>query len=143
FMLIPFVLLEYPAGFLADRKLGEKEMLIVALFIIGLSTFWLYFIDSVNPYLWGVSLFVTRIGASLLEIMRDSYFYKRIDGHDVDIINFFRTSSPTGYILGAILSGILLLFFPLKSVFILVALLAFSGLYPAFKLVDNKSEDEI
>ena len=143
FMLIPFVLLEYPAGSLADKKLGEKEMLILALFIISLSTFWLYFIDSANPYIWGISLFVTRIGASLLEVMRDSYFYKRIDGHDVDIINFFRTSSPTGYILGAILSGILLLFFPLKSVFILAALLAFSGLYPAFKLADNKSEAEI
>ena len=30
FMLIPFVILDYPLGRLADKKLGEKEMLIIA-----------------------------------------------------------------------------------------------------------------
>ncbi len=43
-MLIPFVVLEYPIGFLADRKFGEKEMIIVGLVIMGLSSASIFFI---------------------------------------------------------------------------------------------------
>ena len=47
-MLIPFVLIEYPAGWLADKYLGETEMLTLGFVIIGIAvlallqaaTFW-------------------------------------------------------------------------------------------------------
>ena len=143
FMLIPFVLLEYPAGLLADKKIGEKEMIIAALAIMGFSTLSIFFINSTGIIIWMIVLFLTRVGASLLEILRDSYFYKRIDGYDVDIVEFFRTSRAVGFIIGSIVSGILFIFLPMKSVFIIIAIVIFSGLIPAFNLIDNKSEEEI
>ncbi len=141
-MLVPFVILQYPAGLLADKKTGEKELLIVSLAIMGASTLAVYFVSSTAVAVWAAVLFITRIGASLIEVLRDSYFYKRIGSGDIDLIDFFRTARAAAYITAAVLSTILLLIFPLKTVFILVAAVVFSALYPALKLVDNKSEKE-
>ncbi len=142
-MLAPFVIFQYPAGLLADKKTGEKELLIVSLAIMGASTLMVYFVSSTAVAVWAAVLFATRIGASLIEVLRDSYFYKRIGSGDIDLIDFFRTARAVAYITAAIFSTILLLIFPLKTVFLLVAAVAFSALYPAFKLADNKSEKEI
>ncbi|MFA7319715.1 MAG: MFS transporter [Parcubacteria group bacterium] len=138
-MLIPFVLVQYPAGILADKKLGEKEMLIGSILIMGFSTLAVYFIASEEVFVWAVILLLTRIGAAFIQILRDSYFYKRIDANDVDLINFFRTSYSFAYIFAAILSAIVLFFFSLKTIFILIAIVVFSSLYPAFHLEDNEA----
>jgi MFS family permease len=142
-MLIPFVVLQYPVGFLADKKLGEKEMLIFSIIFMAVSTGVIYFISSSSIWIWGMILLATRVGAAMLEVLRDSYFYKKIDGHDVDLINFFRTSMPVGYILATGISFPLLLIFPLKSVFLLIVAVVLSALVPAFLLRDNKCEQEI
>lgn len=139
-MLIPFVLFSYPIGYLADKKTGEKELLIFSLFVMGISTATLYFIGSADILIWSIVLFATRIGASFIGVLQDSYFYKRIDGYDVDIIDFFRTSIPVGYITGAIFSSFIIFFLPIKAVFILAGLVILSALYPAFKLKDNQCE---
>ena len=93
--------------------------------------------------MWAIMLFATRIGAALIELLRDSYFYKRIDGHDVDLINFFRTALPVAYICATILSSFVFIFLPVKFAFVLTGLVVLSALYPAFKLQDNKCEAEI
>jgi len=142
-MLIPFVLIQYPMGVLADKKTGEKEFLVFAIFVMGISTFIFYCANAPGIVIWTLILLATRIGAALIEILRDSYFYKRIDGRDVDIIDFFRTSKSVAYITAAILSSLTLFFFPMKAIFLLVSAVVLSALYPAFRLVDNKSEEEI
>lgn len=141
-MLVPFLVLQYPAGILADKKIGEKETIIAALAIMIISTLFIYFLGTASALEWAIALFATRIGAALVDILRDSYFYKKIDGHDVDVINFFRTAMPTAYITSSILSSFLLFFLPIKVAFILISLVISSALYPAFKLVDNKCEKE-
>lgn len=141
-MLIPFVILQYPVGYLADKKMGEKEMLIFSVFVMGTSTLAAYFITSPSVFIWSVVLFATRIGAALVEILRDSYFYKRIDGHDVDLIDIFRSAKPVAYTIAAAVSAILLLLFPMKYIFILVGTVVLSALWPAIRLADNKSECE-
>lgn len=142
-MLIPFVILQYPMGILADKKFGEKEFLIFSIILMGLATLTVYFVYSQNIWIWALILFMTRIGAALIEVLRDSYFYKQISGYDVDIINFFRTAMPMGYIFSTAVSALILIFFPIKGAFILVAILIFSALYPAWKLVDNPCEEEL
>ena len=142
-MLIPFVIFQYPAGLLADKKIGEKELLSFSILIVGISTMSIYFIGAGSVIGWSLILFATRIGASLVEILRDSYFYKRIDCRDVDIIDFFRTSLPAAYIFATILSSFVFLFLPIKFIFVLTGLIVFSALWPAFHLTDNKSEKEM
>ncbi|KKP66903.1 MAG: hypothetical protein UR66_C0003G0057 [Candidatus Moranbacteria bacterium GW2011_GWE1_35_17] len=139
-MLIPFVLVQYPVGLMADKKTGEKEFLIFSFFILGISTLLFYLSDSKDIMVWTTILVLGRIGAALIEILRESYFFKRIDGNDVDIVDFFNTSRPVAFIIATAISSILLLFFSTTSVFLLVAIVCFSAIYPALKLADNKSE---
>lgn len=142
-MLIPFVLFQYPVGMLADKKTGEKEFLIGAIFMMGISTILIYFMGAGSVITWALILFLTRVGASLIEILRDSYFYKRIDCRDIDVINFFRTSLPVAYIFATVLSAFVFLFLPIKFAFILTGIVVLSALYPAFRLTDNRSEKEM
>ncbi len=142
-MLLPFVFLQYPVGVLADRKLGEKEILIGSIGLMGITTIVIFFIGSTSLILWSIILFLTRVGASLVEILRDSYFYKRIDGHNIDLIDVFRAMRPVAYILATASSALVLAILPMKFIFILVGLIIFSALYPAIGLVDNLSEKEL
>ena len=142
-MLIPFVLLQYPAGILADKKIGEKELIIASIIMMATATALVYFTHSQSLFIWSLLLFATRIGAALIEILRDSYFFKRVSGYDVDLINFFRTSMPLAYVISTFLSGMVLIFLPIKSAFIIVAIVVLSALYPAWKLVDNPCEEEL
>lgn len=142
-MLIPFIVVNYPVGLIADKKLGEKEMIIFALFVMAFSTFSIFFVTSTSVAVWGLVLFLTRVGAAMVETLRDSYFYKRIDGDDMDIISFFRTSRSTGYIAATAVSAMLLVIFPVKAMFLFLTFVILLALYPAFTLVDNKCEDEL
>lgn len=141
-MLIPFVAIQYPVGVLADKNYGEKNFLIASLFLMGLSVFSIYFIKTNSTLVWALVMFATRVGASVLEIMRDSYFYKRIDGNDIDLIDFFRTSRPVAYVLATLASTILLFCFSMQSVFLFLVLVIIIGLYPAFRLDNNSVSKE-
>jgi MFS family permease len=135
--------LEYPIGFLADKKFGEKEMIIMGLLLMGVSSASIFFIHSVSIVVWSLVLLFTRIGAATVETLRDSYFYKKIDGRDVDLISFFRTTRAVAYMVATGVSAMLLIIAPMKYIFLLVAGLVLIGLYPAIRLVDNKSEAEL
>ncbi len=137
-MLIPFVIIEYPAGVLADKFLGEKEMLIFGTLIMAWSTLEFFLSQSTDFLFWAVVLFVTRVGASLIESLRDSYFYKKVDGDDVDLINFFRTSRPVAYIVSTGLLSLFLFYLPINFLFLITAAVIFTALWPAFRLVDTK-----
>lgn len=141
-MLIPFVIVQYPAGILADKKWGEKEMLAGSIALIGVTTLLIYFTHSKSVLVWSLILFGTRVGAALVEVLRDSYFYKRIDGRDVDLINFFRTSMPLAFIVSSFFSFIIIYFFSIRAIFPFIALVVFSALFSALMLKDNKSACE-
>lgn len=142
-MLIPFVLVQYPVGLIADKRTGEKEFLLFSFFILGLSTLLFYFSDSTDIMVWATILILGRIGAALVEILRESYFFKRIDGNDVDVINFFGTARPVAFIIATSISSILLLFTTTSAIFLVVALVCFSAIYPTFMLADNRSERDM
>lgn len=141
-MLIPFVILQYPLGVIADTKFGEKEILIGSLILIGLSSVVVAMLGVASLLSWAVVLFVTRVGAASVEVLRDSYFYKHIDGNDADVIAFFRTSRPVGNVAAALIATGLLLYFPIPAMFWAVAVVAFAALFSAMYLTDSESEAE-
>ena len=136
-MLIPFVVLQYPLGLLADRYFGEKEMLIGSIALTVAATLTLPTLGAGNILAWGVTLFMTRVGVAGIEILRDSYFYKQIDGGDMDVIAFFRTARPVANMVAAVLSILLLFVFPLWSVFWVVALMLLFSLIETCFLHDS------
>jgi MFS family permease len=142
-MLLPFVLFQYPLGAFADQKVGEKEMLIGSLILIMLSTGALYFLGIHSVLAWGAALFLTRVGAAAIEVLRDSYFYKQVDGDDMEIIAFFRTARPVAGLFGAAISAWMLVFLPIESVFLLVAAFFLPIIVSTLFLKDTASEAEL
>lgn len=142
-MLLPFALIQYPLGVLADKRWGEKEMLIFFLFLMIVSTVYIPFITAHTFWIWAIALLFTRIGAAGIDILRDSYFYKRIGPDDVDLIAFFRTARSVANICAALVVGVTLLFLPLLTVFFIAAGVLVLGLVPALLLEDNVSERDM
>ncbi len=138
FMLIPFVLIQVPSGWLADKYLGEKEMLISGLLILIISLLVFSYLTSTNPWAWALILFTSRIGAALVEAMRDTYFFKKVSDRDLGFINIFRMTGPLGYILGAAMASLALLFMPLGYIFITFAILLTPSLYFVLQIKDTK-----
>jgi MFS family permease len=137
-MLLPFVLFQYPAGYLADKKFEERDMIILSLVVMSVSTAVIFFISSHSVFLWAGVLFCTRIGASLIEILRDSYFYKRIDCLDVDIINFFRSVRPMAYIIGLLIAAPVAYYLHVRFIFPLVSLVMITGLLATKNLASSR-----
>jgi len=142
-MLVPFVLFQYPAGYLADKRYEEKDMMAGALFVLAVSTMAIYFVDSKSALVWAGVLFTTRIGASLIEVLRDSYFYKRIDQRDVDITNFFRTVRPMAYIIGALIAAPVVFAFHIKPIFIIIGITSLSGIPASLSLASSRIPPKI
>lgn len=138
FMLLPFILLEYPAGIMADKYLGEKEILILGFFIIIAASALFYFTQSTNVIIWALILFMSRCGAALVESMREAYFFKIVDVKHVDFINLFRTAQPLAYVVAAGLGIFLLSIYPLRYLFIFTATILLSGIYFTLRLRDTK-----
>lgn len=136
--LLPFVLLEYILGKIADEKLGEKEILTAGFVVISLATGLIFFIDSSSFAVWASILFVTRIGASMIEIMSETYLFKKIDSDDISIIGLHRSIRPFAYILGPVTASILLIFVDIRTLFIILAFIMLFGLYYSLTLKDTK-----
>ena len=137
-MLLPFVLFQLPLGRLADKRLGEKEILITGIFIMGISTLVFAFSHSFIPLIIGAVLFATRTGASFIEIMAETYFFKNVNEEDAEMISLFRDSMPIAYLIGPLLGGIVIGKLGYEPLYIILSVVVFLALIPAFKLKDTK-----
>ena len=137
-MLIPFILVEIPAGIIADKYLGEKELLFLGFAIITSALFLFYSITTPTVWLWAAVLFGSRVGTALIESMRETYFFKIVDAKDVSYINIFRSAGPLGYILGAGLAMIILSFLSLPYLFLIIAIIMLSSFFFVYSLKDTR-----
>lgn len=138
FMLIPFILVEIPAGIISDKYIGEKEFFYVGFSIIIVCLCLFSLIVSTNPWVWALLLFLSRIGCSLVEAMRESYFFKKINSTDVDKINIFRTTIPFGTLLGSVLGLIVLSLLPVNFLFLTTGIILLSAFYFLPYMKDTK-----
>jgi MFS family permease len=137
-MLLPFVLFELPLGKLADKYLGEREILVVGFIIIGLATITVSFTNTATIWLWAFILFMTRTGASMIEIMKETYLFKKITEDDTDILSISRNMQPISYIIGPLLVSIFIAFFDLKYIFLVLGLIMFLGLKYSLAIRDTR-----
>ena len=137
-MLIPFVLIQYPLGKLADKKYGEKEMMIAGFIVMGLSTALLAFIHTNNIAVWAIAFFITRIGAATAEIMIETYFFKTVSTRDAAALGVFRITRPLSYFTGPLLSIIGLMFITNQAyMFIVVGVVCLLALIPILTIKDT------
>jgi MFS family permease len=137
-MLLPFIFIQYPLGYLADKRYGEKEMLLLSLGLATISTMGIALMRSESLVWWMVVLFLSRIGIAGLEVLKDTYFYRQIGADDVDIIAFFRTAMPLASIIATAISSTMLVFMPLTSVFWLASVVLCLAFVSTLFLKDSR-----
>lgn len=140
--LTAFVIFPTPQGWLADKILGEKEMLLIGFFLMGISSLVIPYFATWNPSLWwwGALLFIGRTGAATVETMAEVYFFKQINGRDASYIGYFRRARPMAFIVAPLLATVLLQFnvVTLGGLFVVLALLMTGALYFPIGLRDTK-----
>lgn len=137
-MLLPFVLLQYPVGKLADKYRNERNLLITGFCIMGLSTTLLALPDSFifapGIAFFAIVLFFTRVGASIVEIAIESRFFKIVNEKDTALISTLRMAMPVAYIIAPLIGALVLFIGTTVHLFLILALLSFVAMRYAFRL---------
>lgn len=136
-MLIPFVLIEWPLGKLADKRWGEKEMLALGFIVMSVSTVALIFFPIKSMIIWSAMLFLTRIGAATAEVMIETYFFKKVDGRDPEILSMFRVTRPISFFIAPAITTVGLIYTTDQYLFAILGGICLLTLYPILTIKDT------
>ncbi len=136
-MLIPYVILELPLGKIADDVLGEKKLLVAGFLILSFFTALIALTDTKSVIIWAALLFATRVGASFIDIMTETNFFRQVDGTDTNTISLFRMVRPLSNLIAPALAAATLFFMPLQYSFFVLALIVLIGIPFALKIRGN------
>ncbi|MCX6716984.1 MAG: MFS transporter [Candidatus Taylorbacteria bacterium] len=136
-MLVPFVLIQLPLGKIADGGLGEKEIMITGTVIMAVATGALAFISTPGVLVWAMILFFTRVGAAAVEVMTETYFFKKIHTRDSNILSVYRLTKPAAYLITPILFLIITSFISVQSSFIVLGIICLIAVPFAFFVKDT------
>jgi MFS family permease len=136
--LIPFILTQGIAGKMADKYYGEKEMMTLGFIVMSVATGALSFITSSNISIWIAVLFMTRVGASMVEVMLETHLFKRIDSGDINILSMFRIVGPASAIVGATLGTLFLNVVSFNMLFLILGGITLYGIRYSLVITDTK-----
>lgn len=136
--LLAFVIFEYPIGLIADRHWGEKEMMAIGFVILAVTMASASFMVGFGVLAWMLLMFISRIGASFVEVTTESYFFKKVDAGRSALISLFRLTRPLANLCGALVGSLSLHFLPFPFIFIVLALIMASGAFFSSFLTDTK-----
>lgn len=135
--LIPFLIFTNPLGYVADKILGEKEILVLGFLIISLSTSTMIFADVKDFWLWVLILFSTRVGASMIEVMGEAYLFKKITESDLNMVSFFRILNPLTNLIFPVIASGLLIFIDIKYLFLILGIYMLYGIKYSLAIKDT------
>lgn len=130
-MLSAFVLFQYIIGKIADRFNIERSLMITGLGITGLATLVVIKAPIMSFWVLAGTFFMTRVGASIVEVSTETYFFRHVRHDDVGSMGFFRNTYPFAYILAPILSSVILRFAPFWTLFAVLGVICFLGILVA------------
>ncbi len=128
-MILPFVLTQYPAGKWIDR-VGSVRPLYLGISLAVLGVWGFVSLENAPLLAYAGVLFLSRIGAALIEVAADAYFFKRVTDSEAAIISAYRMMTPLAYIVGPLAGAFILLYAPILAIFAtLCVILLLSLLY--------------
>lgn len=138
FGLLAYIIFEYPIGVLADRYIGEKEMMAIGFVVLALTSAFIPVTATYGVFGWMLLMFMSRVGASLVEVTTESYFFKRVKGSDISVMSLFRIMRPLAIFIGALLGTLTLLVLPLQFMFYVLGTIMVTGTLATLILIDTK-----
>lgn len=137
-MLIPYVLVEYPAGWVADRYLGDKELMFLGFILAGVSLASISFLSPSSSIFLILGVLITsRIGAALVESMTEGHFFRRVSERDINSVSIFRGAWPLAYSIAPLIGSIVLYFSNYQTLFLFTGgFIAIAGVIATFSIKD-------
>ncbi len=133
-MILPFLLFQIPIGRMEDKRHDEKHLLVLGFSIIAATLFLIPFIHEKNLILWAAILFVGNIGASIVEVSSESFFFKHVSPSNAGFIGFFRMTRSLPFFVIPIIVSITLLFVDFQFIFFVMGLCMLLGVRYALQL---------
>jgi len=87
---------------------------------------------------WSIAFIATRIGAAMVEIGTESYFFKQVTEADVEIISAFRALLPFGGVIAPLVALAVLPFIPLQYLFAVFGALFLTVIPIALRIIDTR-----
>ncbi|MBI2025646.1 MFS transporter [Candidatus Kaiserbacteria bacterium] len=110
-MLVPYVLIEFPAGVIADKFIGDKEMMFAGFLIAGAALGAIGLLTAASPIWLIVAVLVaTRIGAGLVESMTEGHFFRLVSEKDINSVSIFRGIWPLSELIAPLIGSAILIF---------------------------------
>ncbi|HEY5589164.1 MAG TPA: MFS transporter [Candidatus Paceibacterota bacterium] len=137
-MLSPFVIFGLPVGILVDKyHVRKRTLLYIGFIIITVSTFLISIITTKSIIIWSIILFITRVGATIIETTSEIYFFAHVKEEEAYLLSVFRDMTPVAYIIAPLISTLIFIYLPFKFLFIILSIILLSGLYYIPKLMHN------
>jgi MFS family permease len=125
--LLPFIIFQIPIGKIEDKKHDEKTLLIFGFLIMAISVFLLSFITGKSIVLWSAILFISRIGASIVEVSTETYFFKHVKATNAGYISLFRMTKNLAFLIVPIVAGLSIYILDMEYSWIVLALIMLLG----------------
>jgi len=137
-MLLPFVILGLPVGILIDKyNVKKKNLLYIGFSIIIIFTFIISIIGTKSILVWAFVLFMTRVGASIIETTSEIYFFTHTKEEEAYLLSIFRDMNPVAYIIGPLISTAIIIILPIKYLFLILSIIMLIGFYFIYKLKND------
>lgn len=133
-----YLLSEYPIGRLADQQWGEVEMLTIGFLLTAVVMLAISTVATTDTWVWVLLFFAMGLGGSLIETTLVSYYYKHTKASDVDLISFFRTTTPFAAGIGALIGSAILLYLSYTYIFYCLAAFLLLGVLYAQHMHDTR-----
>lgn len=137
-ILIPFILIPYPLGKVADHKTGEKEFLILGLLLMVAGTLIFGLLQETFILYFVLALFLGRLGASMVEEMASSYFYKKVTSSDIHVISIFVNTRNFATLTAPLIGSAVVQLTSIQMVFWVLAGILIISLLPSLTIHDTK-----
>lgn len=129
---IPLVLFEYYFAKLAG-KIGFKKIFKIGFFIPFFLSFLCFFIG--NTYLILLLLALASVGLAMLGATTEAYFFDNLKGkQELRFYSSYNTAIDVNHFVGKIIASLILLFLPLKFIFLLYSLFMLVMFLVSFKV---------
>jgi MFS family permease len=135
--LIPMVAVELPVGKLLDGRWHHKHVGMAGFGIMAIGAAIISTVDSDSFLVWALLLVALRIGAALVEIVAETYFFS-LAGRDTQKVGLFRATYPLSFLVGPALGAVAITIAGYSGLFTLISLLALYGAYVASEFKDTR-----
>ncbi len=138
FATLAFVLIEIPIGKLFDGRFREKDFMVAGLVVSGAAFIALSSGATAGFFLLAGLVFLTQMGGAFLEISSETYFFKRVNASDSELIGMFRLLRQMATIVGPLVGSVALFFVPFEYAFAIFGVILLLGVPLSLSIKDAR-----